>query len=194
LNAFELDERGVINPSTLAILKDGYDFLWSDSIESLRGIIPIGIFIVIAIGISIISFRSIRQLNKKEWLEKRKVIIFLSCLTYSLIMPRFKTYSYILLLVPSYYILWRINESQGTTYVNLSKYFYIAVFTCLSSLYAISIGSEVVKQSVLSYSSLFAAYYVWGMYIWTISRMNSSESTQLHKGFRIRDKWKFLIN
>jgi len=98
-NVAALDERGSANPSTLAVIRDGWERLaggWGPTHldETAYGLV------VLLIGLTSLSVA--RRERQPGYLE---------CLAYTLALPRFKDYSYILLIPPSVHVV--MNVLQG---------------------------------------------------------------------------------
>lgn len=98
-NAAALDERGRTNPSTLALIRDGVERLaggWGPAHldEMVYGLV------VLLIGLTILSVA--RRDRQPGYLE---------CVAYALAAPRFKDYSYILLIPPSVHVV--VNVLRG---------------------------------------------------------------------------------
>ena len=103
--ALSLDERGSHTPASLTIARDIGDFLRGplgfDISFWLYGLFVAGIIIATALVLRKYDFR------------KNKVNYLMLCfLVYALISPRFKDYSYILLIVPAYYVLTKATQSN----------------------------------------------------------------------------------
>lgn len=99
-----LDERGVLNPSMLSLVRDLAEFgsergvplppLFANSVY-LGYVIAIGLFLVWVLR---------RYWNELSRVDAR-LLIYLACLIYVLTMPRVKDYTYIILLMPALHIL-----------------------------------------------------------------------------------------
>jgi hypothetical protein len=50
---------------------------------------------------------------RRRPIQDPRIPIFLACLTFALVMPRFKNYAYILLIPPAYFIVRRLFEGQA---------------------------------------------------------------------------------
>ncbi len=94
-----LDCRGINAPSTLALLRDIHDTL---SRKGILVISPTAIYLAIVVTILAVTGWALKSPEK---IIDKRIILFTICLTYALILPRFKIYSYILLLVPSYFMI-----------------------------------------------------------------------------------------
>ena len=106
-----LDERGVVNPSSLALIRD------LAAIAVKRGL-PVDRTITNAIYAAYIAlvgliFVWIPRKSLVELADKDpRLAIYYFCVLYALIVPRMKDYSYILLLMPSLYVVREV--SRGT--------------------------------------------------------------------------------
>ncbi|MBI2846199.1 MAG: DUF2029 domain-containing protein [Chloroflexi bacterium] len=165
-NLSGLDERGVINPSTLALIQDLSDWGARNTGIAVPETAQLGLFLALTAIVILVSWRAHRALTTGSRPENGRVALFLACLAYALIMPRLKTYSYLILLVPTYFMLLSI------TYLNplglfgyLRRYGFLVAFTIFSSLYTLSGGQEPIGQSLLGYSPLLAAYSIWVLYV-----------------------------
>lgn len=63
--------------------------------------------------ISFFTYKKTIQLRKKNTLEARTYLVFILCLSLILIMPRFKDYSYVLAILPVFYILVKSYKNTG---------------------------------------------------------------------------------
>ncbi|MFC1743289.1 glycosyltransferase 87 family protein [Candidatus Riflebacteria bacterium] len=98
-------ESGVIEPSSLQFFKSIDSRLCPGSVTVLPFFLY-GIFACAVLFCSLYSLHKFLMLNKEG---TEKVIIMLSCFTFALCAPRFKDYSYILLILPAYYLLLTTN-------------------------------------------------------------------------------------
>jgi len=153
-------EPGGVVPSTNKLIGEIVQ-----SIAKAFGItIPAGaelaIFLIFAAVVVFFSFRAITRLNHIQIENKATLELFLVCLVYALIHPRFKDYGYILLLVPSYYIIKHIRYTKIAPVL-----FILFILSCdrmmlpiASSMYAL----------IWAYYPLMIAYCVWGIYLYEI--------------------------
>ena len=150
-------DRGLNNPSTFAFVKD-----MSDIIEMRLGIevapwVDYGVFIVIAAAIAGLGVKGLAVLAQDENTEGKMVMVFIACLTYALISPRFKNYSYMLLTLPTYYLLKRAQYKRF--------YPYILIVFCLV---IPGLTKGVSLFSLIGYYPLAMAYGVWTIYLYVI--------------------------
>jgi hypothetical protein len=146
------------NFSTFALIREAFQLL-----EAKTGIfIPhgfqIGVFFVAVVVIIFISWRAYIWLSSAGARDKEMIVIFLACLTYGLILPRFKDYSYILLIVPAYFIIKRISYPKG--YI----LFFILIILSIPTEVHLP-GFSMIFQFMWQYYLLVLAFVIWGLYI-----------------------------
>lgn len=133
-----LDERGAINPASLALIRDMGDwFVISTPMVN-------GIFILWVLVVSVVSAYAIKVMPESE---RQRMGLFLFCLAYALILPRFKDYAYILLIAPVYYVA-MIHTSRLT-------------YAFTSIIILIGIISFIFPPLRFDYSSLGIAFTGW---------------------------------
>ena len=162
--AFHLDERGIINPSTLSLLKDLFELSGKMFRVTIPAILPLAAYVLIILGIVFAAAGSFKKLLLTQSKGKEKIIIFLFCLTYSLVLPRLKDYSYILLLVPTYFII-----KKATLIKNYPLYFIFAIIPCI---YVTLPGLPIFSYFLWNYYPLIIAYSVWALYLAEVSLLN----------------------
>jgi hypothetical protein len=117
--ALSVDERGAFyNPSVLALIKDFLDFCSTAGYFSKPGaIISYLIYAVAVATVLWITYKAVRTGGIELSGKNSKLLIFLFCLVYALVMPRFKSYSYILLLPASYFVIKECVKPQAFIYL-----------------------------------------------------------------------------
>jgi hypothetical protein len=98
-----LDERGAVNPCSLALIRE-VTREW----RGMPGWVPVAIYAAFSAGIVIASARACRAHRAKL---RTPLGVFFACATYALVAPRFKDYSYILLFAPALHVLRTFPES-----------------------------------------------------------------------------------
>jgi len=150
-------EIGAVNPATLPLVGDIISlFVWPVP-EAAAFVLY---FAVVAVVI-LLTWRTIIRLNSSEAEDRSILLVFLACVAYALILPRFKDYAYILLLAPTYLVVKRVGQIAG---------------------FAIIFGAELILTATkvpdtqasgwsfpFGYYPLFLAYCVWILYIYTIA-------------------------
>jgi hypothetical protein len=95
-----LDERGVQSPGTLAFIRDVFDRIGGPTFsEGTRA--DEAAFLITALAIGIISLTIVLRHRRANAEPDSRLIIYFACLAYALAVPRMKSYSYILLLIPT---------------------------------------------------------------------------------------------
>lgn len=99
-------ERGAINPSALAAIKDAAAIIGAGTAFAY------GTYAFLCILVWFVAFRLLILLrtNHADLFEFRILSVFMICFAFALTVPRMKTYSYILLLVPSFWIILRTES------------------------------------------------------------------------------------
>jgi hypothetical protein len=97
--ASKLDERMPHNPSTLALIRDAGRWLSEKGIQLPEWLL-VAFFAVVVLLVIWLTWRRLKD-SRDTWQYR----LYLVCLAYAVIVPRFKNYSYILLLIPAYVIL-----------------------------------------------------------------------------------------
>lgn len=172
--AIAWDERGVNkNPSTLALFKDLWEKLHtSDASSLMTQVLPLITLLGVALVILYSGrrvYRSVRNSGGNAGLpalEERLALIFLSTLAYGLLAPRFKLYSFILVLPAAYYVIRRY--AAGTA---------ILIWLILLSLPvhpAFPMGERFLAVFA-PYYPLLTLYLVWGCWVYTGDRAGSSK-------------------
>jgi hypothetical protein len=103
------DERGSVNPSSLAVLRDvGQAFLGNPAgaLWGSPGTMLYGVFVAVVLGIGL------AVLIRRRWQLSRWDSAILGIFVYALCAPRFKDYSYILMIMPSLYVVWKCIRSD----------------------------------------------------------------------------------
>jgi hypothetical protein len=114
---------------------------------------------MIAAAVVIFSYKACMRL-KREKMDNRAILeVFMVCLVYALIHPRFKDYGYILLLVPSYYIIKNIR------YPRIALFLFMLFI--MSNRMMLPIVSAI-YDIIWLYYPLMVAYCVWGIYLYEI--------------------------
>ncbi|HEX2910317.1 MAG TPA: glycosyltransferase family 87 protein [Chloroflexia bacterium] len=160
----QIDERGIYNPSLLSLLRDILKIPPMEKLSLLDG----GLYLLIAVIITAVSWYYLRPVLKlKKSPDREKLILFLACLVYGLVAPRFKDYSYILL-IPAVYFLWlKLNELG-----KLKPLIFLVVAVMLPSANRNMLGNAtlpgftLLTQILTQYHSLLLAALTWGFYLY----------------------------
>jgi len=156
-----LIERGMYSPSTIGILKDGFEMLYNTTGISVPEGFQLSLFYIIAGVIILVSLRAYFVLKSLDTEYKDKIILFLFCLVYALIHPRLKDYACVLLIVPSYFIINRMGY--------LKAYPFLFVLAILPAANVILPGLRTIFNAFIwAYYPLVIAYFMWSLYLYEI--------------------------
>ena len=160
------NERGIINASTFNFVKDLAIVLQDKTGFILSNeVIWLSYFSIITIIVFSTCY-AYRRLFTKKIIEKEKMELFLFCLIYALILPRFKDYAYVLLLIPTDYILKKKNF--------IKVYPVLFVLTVFPSYQFLLLTNTGVSALLHQYYSLILAYGVWSLYLYYIFSLGKS--------------------
>jgi hypothetical protein len=99
-----LDERGTLAAGTLAFIRDVFDLLGGPNFSD-RTHADEAIFLITALAVGVVSLLAVARHRRAVPEPDSKVIVYFACLAYSLLIPRMRVYSYILLLIPTLHLL-----------------------------------------------------------------------------------------
>ena len=155
-------ESGAVGPSTEKFVKEIFALL-SQLIGPLPPVVISAVVIALAALVVFLSGKAYFLLKgtRTDHPDRDKMILFLVCLVYALIHPRFKDYAYMLLIVPAYYIM-------KTT--RLKKAFpFIFILSVLAAPHLMLPGFDFLSSIMWRYFPLMVAYTIWGLYLHEIS-------------------------
>lgn len=143
-------------PSTFALLGDLLGQLGMDACPVVAHCIHVVLFFAIAMAILAVTWRACVVLRSRHAISREKILIFLVCTVYAVILPHFEDYSYIIVLVPAYAILRRSRPG------GLSA---LLLFMTLSAAGTTLPLVHPLMRIMLAYSPLILTYLVWGLYV-----------------------------
>lgn len=159
---------GIMSPSTFSLIQEIFrpenNPLPVLNIEKLHIIVYSAVVLLILFA----SYHAFKRLNKLELAGKERWQIFLSVIIYVLISMRFKDYSYLILIVPAYFILDKISDLKG--------YLFLAILLVLSAKYETLPYLANIFNLLWSYYPLFLAYLLYLIYVITIFSMTERTS------------------
>jgi len=159
-SVFGLRTEFTANPATLPFILDTFDKIGRLTGLSSSSSYSFSIFALIILGIGFIYWRSMLKLQKNDFVEKDKISIYITCLFYGLIMPRFKDYSYILLIIPTYCLI---------EHFRFKKTFWLLFILAVLPQYSTLLFLRKFSLPVSPFYPLFVAYgigiiYLMGIY------------------------------
>jgi hypothetical protein len=100
-----LQETGIANPSSLDFVRRIIPLFGIDTKTVLSQAVVFVIYGGIVLTVFIFSLKAVIRLKSFEPELRGRWLIFLFCFVFALVCPRFKSYTYILLLVPTYAVI-----------------------------------------------------------------------------------------
>ena len=157
-NAAGLYERGIINPSTYSLVRDPFDLVARNYGIVSDSLIPTFIYLAVVAIVLWFSWRTFRAIISGDLEDRKLWIIYLYCVVFAIVMPRFKNYSYIMLIVPGYYIIKRID--LGKTF----PFLLIALILTIPNKWNVP-GTGLILRAFWDYYPLVLAYGIWFLYL-----------------------------
>jgi hypothetical protein len=159
----QLDERGTQAPSLLALVRDVFERL--NLIVTQQSMLDELTYVTLAGAIGLSSLWLLIQYRKTVKVIDQRLLICFACVVFTLISPRFKPYTYILLLPPTLYLL-HVAEWRRQVALAAAIIVGITVFPEPVSLLPVRLAFELLT----TYLSLVAAALVWGGYLCVLYR------------------------
>lgn len=158
------------NLGSLAFVMDFFNYFGWGDLKAVQFIVYAGLVSVLAV-VTVYFARPVR----KVLFNDKALTILLSCALYAVSMPRMKCYSFLILILPAFFIIKRLWKRNGFPFIFL--------------LLILPIRSPFDDSGLVlhfrNYYSLYLAYIVWGLFIWHIrgtgSGGASAETVQVEK-------------
>lgn len=163
-NGFDsLKEPGLINPSTLIFFSQLRQLALTQKGVDLSSWIPWTAYFTVAAAVIFVTFKALAKWRRSAPADKETVAVYFASVAYALIAPRMKDYSYMILIVPAWYIFRRMNGIRP--YILL---FILAVFTIRTeSLPYFNLAFFI----AWNYNPLILAYVIWGFYLYQMNNV-----------------------
>lgn len=155
-------EKGRINPSLFALIEDLMDLPASFRFAAVPDAVRALAHVACASGVALFALDTLRRRPAVPDARARKTLFFFGLLTYALLVPRFKDYTYVLLIVPAYEAVLRSGERRGAAA-------WAAALFVLSSTAAF-FPARLFFIFVWEYFPLVLAGGLWGFYAHEIRR------------------------
>ena len=158
-------EPGPVGPSTLKFFRAVFKAIGDSTGIILPEALQLIIVGLIVCGVVYMTYRGARQLTDSRVPNKELTEVVLVCLLYAMIHPRMKDYMYLLLIVPSYFVL------KNTRFTRLAPFLFILFILSADRLH-LPIFSSMLSL-LWSYYPLMIAYTVWGILLNEIFRFKN---------------------
>jgi hypothetical protein len=155
-------ERGALAPSTFTLLRDVFQFLGKNMGLDVPPAGRIAVVVVLAAVVFFLTVKAHVRLKQLQSENTEKTEVFLACLVYALIHPRFKDYAYVLLLVPAYYIIKNAGSVRPFGFIFILCIFSVRDFVLPGTGFLFGLFWE--------YYPLMLAYGIWAIYLYEIKR------------------------
>ncbi|UCD77550.1 MAG: DUF2029 domain-containing protein [Desulfobacterales bacterium] len=161
-------ERGEVAPSTYSFIRDVFRLLAGNFGLNAPKSIQVFAVVIAAAAVIFFSGKAFVRLRSVEPEAKEKIALFLVCLVYGLIHPRFKDYAYMLLLVPTYHIIVNARHAKAMPF--------ILILCLITSPEFVLPGTVSFFQVFWKFYPLMVAYSIWGVYLYEIFAMAKQPS------------------
>lgn len=151
-------ERGWLNPSLLPLAGDVAAIAGRTFAISVAPVVQAVIYSILALAVVVPTAITVRQVARTEAGNRLDVILYLVCLASALVLPRFKNYSYMLLIVPTYYI--------ATRSIRLQRAVPLLLLACLPVYSWITRPENI--DLLANYSQWLIAFGAWGLYMYEV--------------------------
>lgn len=156
-------ERGEVTPSTYTFIRDVFRLLAANfGFNAPKSVQVFAVFITAA-AVIFFSGKAFVRLRSVKPEAQEKIALFLVCLVYGLIHPRFKDYAYMLFLVPTYFIILNARYAKAMPF--------IIILCLITSPEFVLPGTVSLFQVFWKFYPLMVAYCIWGLYLYEISAM-----------------------
>ena len=159
-------EPGGVVPSTNKLIAGIFEIVSNITGMTIPPAFQPTIFIIIASVVVFFSYKACLRLKQAQLDNRAMLEVFMVCLVYALIHPRFKDYGYILLIVPSFYVIKNIHYSKLTPF--------LFILFIMSNRMMLPIVSSL-YDIVWAFFPLMVAYCVWGIYLYEIFSLNDEK-------------------
>jgi hypothetical protein len=151
-------ERGWLNPAAWPLSIDLSTTIDRAYHVALPRTAIVALYLVIVVIVAVPTVLTIRRIAGTQATDRMEVIVYVAFLATALVLPRFKNYSYMLLIVPTYYIAMRSTR--------LRQAVPLLLLACLPVYSWITMPEHLAL--VASYSKWLIAFGAWGLYVYEI--------------------------
>ncbi len=149
-------ERGWLNPAALPLATDLSVLMGGAFRVSLSPASQFVVYLAIVVAVLIPTVVTIRRVAQSALPNRTELIVYVAFLAAALVLPRFKNYSYTLLIVPTYYIATRSTHLR--TAVPLLLLVCLPVYSWITTPANLALLAD--------YSKWLTALGAWGLYLY----------------------------
>jgi len=151
-------ESGRLNPASLPLVTDVSAMIERMYHVALPSLIQVAAYLAIALAVAVPTWIVAARLAKSDAANRVEIIVYLVAIVQPLVMPRFKNYSYMLLVAPTYYI--------ATRSTHLRSALPLLLLACLPVYSWITSADKITL--VANYSQWLIAAGAWALYLYEI--------------------------
>ena len=155
-NGYAGVERGIINPSVSALLRDMVDLFLKAQGPALRNAVSTSLYFIVIAPVVFVSVKVLARINSAKIEDRQTWTVLFGCTVYAVAANYFKDYSYILLLLPAYVVIKKTRISPRGL---------LLFIMCISAANVTFPGARALARVVWNYYPLCLAYLVWGLYL-----------------------------
>jgi len=169
-----LEWKGITNPATYAFINKVLNVFGKAGDSTPAPFLLPALFAMVAIAVCAVSWKAYRRLQRIPENRRDLLLVFLVCLVFALLVPRFKDYSYLLLLAPAYYALTNIGSDKGGVFL-----FFLMILTIPG--HANPPGLEAVSRFLWDFYPLALAYLTWILILLKIYEVSGNMPSGMHE-------------
>lgn len=149
----DMNQGGIGNASSYELVKYAVS-QWTPAIAVK---VSMGVYLMLCAGCIICTWVYLKPLFHQKNNDTRLLVLFTGILLGILILPRFKDYSYVLAVLPAYYLIIRIKERK-----NLVVWL---IVICLSSINLSAPIFRQLQELYWNFYTLILTGVLWGLYL-----------------------------
>lgn len=171
-----LDERGADCTSNLALVRDILDHVRGPGFSD-RSHLDEALFLGVVAAVGLLSLRALLAYRKRAATLDVRVLIYFSCVVFALVSPRFKAYTYILLVIPTLYLL-RAHWRSLAVPLAVCAVTGLVLFPQAQSLLPVRYAFKLFND----YLPLAGSFAVWFAYLSHLKYLSSSDASEVNSG------------
>ncbi|MCX5714820.1 MAG: hypothetical protein NT033_08495 [Candidatus Omnitrophica bacterium] len=156
---------GVGNFSTFSFVSQVWQIVRVFGLTALGEYYGVVYFLIVLI-LFIISFRAVRVIKGLRLQDEKKWLIFFACALYAIINPRFRDYNYIILILPTYFLIKKLSCIKAENF--------FLTLIILSAIYITFPGLNIAMYFLWTFYPLLLAYAVWVLYLCEMNRLSKA--------------------